>query len=91
MDPRLVNKTNDVVVCPALDGALAGLVTRSSRKLFLLGAAKIIVDGDAVVVIFSRRELPVVRRSVHVDALVARLLNDGAGQVAIVRPLKRDL
>ena len=87
-DPRLADKTNDAVILPAIDGALANPVTRPGRPILFLGAAKRIVDGDSAVVIFSRRELPVVRRSSHVDALVARILKDGAGRVADVRTLK---
>ena len=50
-DPHLVDETNDVVVHPALNGVLAGLVPLSVRPILFLGAAKRIVDGNAVVVI----------------------------------------
>ena len=90
-DPFLFDKTNDVAVCPVLDGALAGLVPRPGRPIFFLGAAKRIVDGDAVVGIILRHEIPVVQCSGYVDALVARVLKDGAGRVAGVCPLERNL
>ena len=90
-DPRLVDKTNDVVDCPWLDGALSGLVPLPGRPIIFLGAAKRIVDGDTVVITFMRHELPIVQCSGHVDSLVARALEDGAGRVAGVHPLERDL
>ena len=89
-DPCLVDKTNDVVVRPTLNGALSGLVPCPGRAMFFLGADNRIVDGDVVVVIFSRCDLPVVIRFSHVDALVARILKDGTGQVAGIHPLERD-
>ena len=70
---------------------LQGLVPCPGRPIFFLGAANRIVGGNAVVVILSFHELPVVRCSGHVDAIVARILEDGAGQVVGVRPLERDL
>ena len=59
-DPRLVDKTNDVVIRLALDGAFAGLVPRPGRPIFFLGAAKRIV-GDAIC------------RSYYVLVMLARL------------------
>ena len=50
-----------------------------------------IVDGNAVVMILSRRNLLVIKRSGYVDALVARGLEDGSGQVTRVCSLERDL
>ena len=37
-DPPLINKTNGVVIRPALDGAPAGLVPRPVRPISFLGA-----------------------------------------------------
>ena len=70
---------------------LAGLVPCPVRPILFLELAKRIVDGNAVVAIISRRKMSVVRRSGHSDTLVARVLEDSAGQVAGVRPLKHNL
>ena len=90
-DPHLIGDTNDVVVRPVLSGVLAGMVPHPSRPIFFLGVENRIVNYDDVVVTFSHRELPVVRRYGHIDAPVVRVLEDGARWVASVCPLVRDL
>ena len=90
-DPRLFVKTNDVVVRLALDSVLTGLVPHLGRPIFFLGAAKRIVNGNTVILIFSCRELTFVHCSGHVDALVRRVVEDGAGRVTDVCPLESDL
>ena len=76
---------------PTLNGALASLVPRPGSPIIFLGAANKILDGDAVIVIFSRHKMPVIRFSGRVDVLVVCVVKDGDIWVVGIRPLKRDL
>ena len=90
-EPCLVDEGEEIGARAALNGALAGLVPRSSGPVLFLGATIGVVVQDGRVIVGACSELTVVGDGRRVCGFILGVGEDSAGGVTTVGALERDL
>ena len=90
-EPYLVDEGEEIGAHAAFDGALAGLVPRSSGPVLFLGATSRVVVQYGRVVVGACSELTVVGDGRRVRGLILGVGEDSAGGVTTVGAFERDL
>ena len=86
-----VDEGEEIGARAALDGALAGLVPRSSGPVLFLGATRGVVVQDGRVVVSARGKLTVVGDGRRVRGIILGVGEDSAGGVTAAGAFERDL